>query len=72
MHPKIRCWKIFHTIVGIGWFGIATSGSNGSSPRWKPSSYGGGGLFIIPNKIQELWMKIILHCIKCAKWNVAN
>ena len=53
-HPEIRCWKIFHTIAGIGWFGMATSGSNGSSPGWKHGSCGGGGPFIPPNKIQEI------------------
>jgi len=41
-------------IVGIGWFGMATSGSNRSSPGWKPGSCGGGGPFIPPNKIQEI------------------
>ena len=41
-------------IARIGWFGMATSGSNGSSPRWKPGSCGGGGMFIAPNKIQEI------------------
>jgi len=53
-HPETSCWKIFYTIAEIGWFGMATSGSNGSSPRWKPSSCGGGGPFIPPNKIQEI------------------
>ena len=41
-------------IARIGWVGMATSGSNGSSLGWKPGSCGGGGPFIPPNKIQEI------------------
>ena len=41
-------------ITGIGWFGMATSGSNEASPGWKPGSCDGGGPFIPPNKIQEI------------------
>ena len=41
-------------IAEIGWFGMATSGSNGSSLVWKPGSCDWGGPFIPPNKIQEI------------------
>ena len=41
-------------IARIGWVGMATSGSNGSSPGWKPGSCGRGGPLVPPIKIQEI------------------
>jgi hypothetical protein len=54
-------WKIFHTIVGAGKSGMATSGANGSSPGWKPGGRGGGGPFIIPDKFQKYESKYRMH-----------
>jgi hypothetical protein len=57
----LKRWKIFHTIAGAGKSGMATSGANCSSLGWKPSGCGGGGPFIIPDKLKKCEYKYRMH-----------